>query len=148
MNLQTIESADFNIGKLFGDFYTVPTFQREYVWGGDQVQQLLDDVLAEYAGDGGEQSEYFIGSIVVCTGSDGVYELIDGQQRMTTAYTLLCAIRDRLKEINQSASVDALRGMIASTSSDAYGIDVYRYRLTLQYEDSQNILKIIADGQD
>src|SRR4051794_9644362 len=41
-----------------------------------------------------------------------------------------------------------LRGMIASTSSDAYGIDVYRYRLTLQYEDSQSILKIIADGQD
>lgn len=100
MGQQTIESLDLAVGKLFDDFYTVPSFQREYVWGEPQVEQLLQDIHTEFSSnDDGRDSEYFIGSIVVCDAGDGTFDLIDGQQRTTTLYLLLCAIRDTIEQI-------------------------------------------------
>ena len=64
--------------------------------------------------------EYFIGSIVVCPASEGVLELIDGQQRMTTLFLALCAIRDGLEELGEKPP-GALQPQIAATSTDAYG---------------------------
>ena len=48
-----------------------------------------------------------------------VYELIDSQQRMTTCYQVLCAIRDRLLDLDPQKPMDALRGQISSTTTDA-----------------------------
>jgi uncharacterized protein with ParB-like and HNH nuclease domain len=97
MTMQTIESKDVSLGELFGSFFVVPNFQREYVWGTDEVRTLLGDINAEFgAADRNEDSEYFIGTIVTCVGPDGVLQLIDGQQRMTTAYLVLCAVRDAI----------------------------------------------------
>jgi len=36
-----IESQDLSVGELFKDFYSVPDFQREYVWQREQVEKLL-----------------------------------------------------------------------------------------------------------
>ena len=38
-----IESKDLSVEDLFKDFYTVPDFQREYVWEREQVERLLQD---------------------------------------------------------------------------------------------------------
>ncbi len=144
--MQTIKSDDFTLGQVFNDFYVVPDFQREYVWKEKQVNQLLEDITEEFGNVGQTiNPEYFIGSIVVCEAAQGVYALIDGQQRMTTAYLLLCAIRDHLKDVGSSASLDALRNLIASTDIDPQGKDVYRYRVSLQYDDSCGILEGIAE---
>jgi hypothetical protein len=146
MTEQTIQSQDIKIADVFQAFYAVPDYQREYVWETEQVEQLLTDINAELAdNDPTAAPEYFIGSIVVCPGGDGVLELIDGQQRMTTLFLTLCAIRDRLKELGESPS-DALGHQIAATSVDATGRDHFRYRLDLQYEDSGDILVHIAKG--
>jgi uncharacterized protein with ParB-like and HNH nuclease domain len=83
---------------------------------------------------------------VVCPGKDGVFDLIDRQQRMTTLFLTLCAIRDRFEALGDKAA-GALSPQIATTSSDAHGRDVFRYRLDLQYEDSGNVLLKIADKQ-
>jgi hypothetical protein len=143
-NTQTIESLDLTLAKVFGDFYVVPSFQREYVWEDTQVEQLLQDVFDAFSDDG-DTSEYFIGSIVVCPGPDEVLELIDGQQRMTTAYLFLCAVRDHIRETNGDA-IDALRSQISANDIDDQGHDVFRYRVQLQYEDSRDILQQIAKG--
>ena len=125
----------------------MPDYQREYVWETEQVEQLLTDINGELAGnDPAAAPEYFIGSIVVCPGADGVLELIDGQQRMTTLFLILCAIRDRLKELSKT-SLDALSHQIAATSVDVTGREHFRYRLDLQYEDSGDILVRVAEGQ-
>jgi hypothetical protein len=51
-----------SLGKLFDDFYVVPDYQREYIWEEQEVEQLLDDVHAEFqAPQRIEESEYFIG---------------------------------------------------------------------------------------
>ena len=145
MTEQTIQSQDIRMAEVFQAFYVVPDYQREYVWETEQVEQLLNDINAEFGSDPGEAPEYFIGSIVVCPGSDGVLELIDGQQRMTTLFLTLCTIRDRIKELGEQPP-GALDPQISATSIDATGCDLFRYRLHLQYEDSGDIVERIANG--
>jgi Protein of unknown function DUF262 len=109
---------------------------------------LLTDIYGELNGsDPAKAPEYFIGSIVVCPGKDGVFDLIDGQQRMTTLFLTLCAIRDRFNVLGDKAP-GALSSQIATTSSDTHGRDVFRYRLYLQYEDSGDVLLGIADKKE
>ena len=144
MTEQTIRSRDIKVADVFQAFYTVPDYQREYVWDTDPVEQLLNDINSELAGNNPHDApEYFIGSIVVCPGRDGVFELIDGQQRMTTLFLFLCAIRDRARDLGEEPP-GALGPQIAATSTDATGTDHFRYRLVLQYEDSGGILVEIA----
>lgn len=145
MSTQSIQSQDIKISEVFQCFYSVPDYQREYVWQSEQVEQLLTDIYGELNGSDPEKApEYFIGSIVVCPGKDGVFDLIDGQQRMTTLFLTLCAIRDRFEALGDKAP-GALSPQIATTSSDARGRDVFRYRLDLQYEDSGDVLIKIAE---
>jgi uncharacterized protein with ParB-like and HNH nuclease domain len=99
---QTVQSQDLSIAQVLQTFYVVPSYQREYVWVQEQVEQLLSDILDEMGtASASDAPEYFIGSIVVCPGAEGTLELIDGQQRMTTIYVALCAIRDHFKETSQ-----------------------------------------------
>ena len=77
-----IESQDLSIESLYKDFYTVPDFQREYVWQREQVEKLLQDVHDEFYDEEGQLikgPDYFLGSIVVCKGDDDSFQLIDGQ---------------------------------------------------------------------
>lgn len=144
MSEQTIQSHDITVATAFQAFYVVPDYQREYVWGSDEVEQLLSDINSELSGADPETApEYFIGSIVVCPGAPGTLDLIDGQQRMTTLFVLLCAIRDSLRD-QQQQPPGALAHQISSVSTDASGNDCFRYRLDLQYEDSGRVLEVIA----
>lgn len=148
MTSQNIQSRDIELSELFQGFYSVPDYQREYVWGSEQVEQLLTDIHTEFSGANSEKTpEYFIGSIVVCKGPDKIFELIDGQQRMTTLFLTFCAIRDRFKSL-ELKSPEALSSRISAVSEDSDGLDVFRYRLDLQYQDSGNVLEVIAKGED
>ncbi len=148
MTVQTIESKDLSVGDLFSSFYLVPDYQREYVWEDKQVEQLLQDIYTEFSALGpGVVSEYFIGSIVVCTREDGVLELIDGQQRVTTLFIILCALRDYLNNIAPGESIESLKSQIASYDVDDQGRDVFRFRVDLQYEDSCGVLQAIGKGE-
>jgi hypothetical protein len=145
MSIQSIQSQDINISDVFQSFYAVPDYQREYVWQSEQVEQLLSDIYAELNGAQPDKApEYFIGSIVVCPGKDGGFDLIDGQQRMTTLFITLCAIRDRFAALGLKPP-GAIDPQIAATSSNSLGQDVFRYRLDLQYEDSGDVLIKIAE---
>lgn len=143
-----IESQDFTIDKLFTDFYVVPSYQREYVWQEEHITQFFQDIWDEFSSNNsGSPSEYFIGSVIVCEQRDGLYEVIDGQQRMTTAYLLLCAIRDYVQKINPAEKIESLAQQIASTNIDESGNDVFQYRIVLQYKDSCGLLEKIAQRQ-
>ncbi|MGB3560400.1 MAG: DUF262 domain-containing protein, partial [Geitlerinemataceae cyanobacterium] len=77
--MATLESQDLSIGKLFTEFYIVPSYQREYVWQEEQVTEFFDDIYNEFRIQQPDApSEYFIGSIIVCDRPDGLYEVIDG----------------------------------------------------------------------
>jgi hypothetical protein len=151
---QSIISDDMNLKRLFQDYYRVPDYQREYVWGesnpkgegGEEVDQFLTDIYTEFDNATRDFApEYFIGTIVVCKDNNEVFELIDGQQRSTTAYLTLCALRDALLELDE-AIPEELKNQIASSTVDWRGESVARYRLELQYEDSGGILVQYAEG--
>ncbi len=124
-----IDPQDKSLKTLFQDFYRVPDYQREYVWGetdpkgtgGEEVEQFLSDIHNEFQNVTKDDApEYFIGTIVVCCGKDDVFDLIDGQQRATTAYITLCAIRDAFRDLS-CAPPDELEGQIAFSSIDWKG---------------------------
>lgn len=68
------------VGSIEGDFY-IPSYQRGYRWGPDEVTRLLDDVYANGT------KNYCLQPVVVRRNGDR-YELIDGQQRLTTLYLI------------------------------------------------------------
>ncbi|MCF2166347.1 DUF262 domain-containing HNH endonuclease family protein [Halobacterium salinarum] len=77
----------------------VPDYQREYSWGKSQWSELWDDVRALTR----ERDNHFLGSIVVIEkqGSEmKSWELVDGQQRLTTISIFLCAIRDQFQGVD------------------------------------------------
>src|ERR1700730_256269 len=92
-----IENYKYSIGDAFRDcFYIVPDYQREYVWTDKEVQQLLDDINEQI--DAGNSREYFVGTVLVSPlGEKNHYEVIDGQQRLTTFFLLLCALKQLFK---------------------------------------------------
>ena len=64
--------------------YVIPRYQRAYAWEDKEIVQLIDDIN-DSTGD------YYIGSLVVAKvkGKEETYEVVDGQQRLTTLYLLL-----------------------------------------------------------
>lgn len=142
------ESDDLTIEKLLGDFYTVPDYQREYVWGTDEVEKLLSDTLQEFESSSRDfYPEYFIGTIVTrATETEGSYELIDGQQRLTTLIVVLVAIRDVLLEHN--GEVEGIANQLRSKRYDMAGNATFHHRVTLQYADSQNVLERLVATRD
>lgn len=142
-----IESKDLSIEDLYKDFYTVPDFQREYIWKEEHIEKLLQDVQDEFYDEDGRVipgPEYFLGSIVVCRSPDGTLSLIDGQQRMTTIFLILCVIRDLIREMGEKPN-NALEGQISASSNNDVGEEVFRHRLVLQYEDSRGILRKVVE---
>lgn len=146
--MATIESQDLSIAKLFNDFYIVPSYQREYVWTTENIDEFFDDILNEFEVwiEQNIKPQYFIGSIIVCETAEGLYELIDGQQRITTTYLLLCSLRDFLKE--SATDISKLNDQISATDIDEEGNNIFRYRVTLQYEDSCGIVEQIASQKE
>ncbi len=100
-----IESDRIILGKLFDDFwFLIPEYQRPYVWTPDNVSDLLEDLWFAY--EDNPEDEYFIGSLVlkkVAESTFNEYEVLDGQQRLTTLTLLLSVLKnitedDLLKE--------------------------------------------------
>lgn len=79
------------------DRYIVPLYQRGFAWEEKHIVQLIDDVMDIPSGD-----QYYIGSLIVYRRRDA-YEVIDGQQRLTTIFLLL-----RYLEILKNEEVAAL----------------------------------------
>ena len=88
--------------------YLIPMYQRNYAWGEGEITQLIQDVLDKIPGppSNGNATPYYIGTLVVfhksTTGDHPLYEVIDGQQRLTTLYLLASYLR--YKEGSAAAS--------------------------------------------
>ena len=110
-----------NIAEIWQDDYVVPLYQRNYAWQESQIQQLLQDI---YDNSKTLDSNYFIGSLVVLQRPDGVYEVIDGQQRLTTLHiickTLNILDAPHLSYDSRPEVEDFFKGLFASASNKEY----------------------------
>ena len=74
---QVLELNNFN--------FRIPLYQRPYAWGEDEIIQLLEDLKLFQEK---ENNSYFLGNIVVSK-KDNIFDIIDGQQRLTTLYLIV-----------------------------------------------------------
>jgi hypothetical protein len=86
-----IDSRDRTVQEILGaSYFRIPRFQRPYSWSVDNLEEFWSDTIVDSSG------EYFIGSVIVfpAKGKAGLFDVVDGQQRITTLTVMLAALRD------------------------------------------------------
>lgn len=82
------------------NIYQVPIYQRNYAWEDTEINALVKDVFDSYEKSKKEtekDSVYYIGTLVTYKRNDNNFEVIDGQQRLTTIYLILKALEENPK---------------------------------------------------
>ncbi len=79
--------------------YEIPKFQRDYNWEAEQWDDLWQDIKALLAF---EDNEHYMGYLVLQTSNNKEFQIIDGQQRLTTMSLLILATLKCLKELIDS----------------------------------------------
>lgn len=126
--------------------YIIPFFQRSYVWKVDNWSELWENIIEEYEEmviNNNLKSEHFIGTIIIkqmLSSQVGAteYELIDGQQRMTTISLLLKAFHDATPEDSAKAWINKFL-----TFEDSYGNE--KIRIQHSKVDSEYFQSIVQD---
>ena len=157
--------------KLFGApaRYTVPLFQRPYVWEKDEqwdplwddISHLADRVLATEIDK--PVAGHFLGTVVLeqamnQTGSISCREIIDGQQRLTTLQILLKAAEHTLTNVEQKATASedeaaikaarvAARQVAVLTANTAYADDEEQYKVW-PTNDDRTAFRQVMDASD
>ncbi len=70
--------------------YQIPVYQRNYAWEEDEITALVKDVHDSFCKN--NSKPYYIGTLVTYKRGDNNFEVIDGQQRLTTIYIILKAL--------------------------------------------------------
>ncbi|BDP35031.1 DUF262 domain-containing protein [Vibrio parahaemolyticus] len=70
--------------------YIIPAYQRPYSWSPDNAEQLIDDIYQSYLSD---ENEYFIGSMICINKGNNTFEVVDGQQRLTTLSLIVSELK-------------------------------------------------------
>lgn len=83
------KSLNKTIKQVWEQRYVVPLYQRNFAWAEDEIEQLLQDIYDHSPLAGGDiDSNYYLGSLVLLQRRDGSWEVIDGQQRLTTLHII------------------------------------------------------------
>ncbi len=142
--------------------YTVPLFQRPYVWGKDeQWAPLWDDIRAvaqrTLNANGKPIASHFLGTVVLeqarnSTGSLPRREIIDGQQRLTTLQLVLKAVEHALDATKAMSVGDekvgrtidmASRQIAPLTENPAYADEEERYKVWPTNEDREPFRRVM-----
>lgn len=92
------QSLNKTIAQIWEDKYVVPLYQRNFAWTEEQIGQLLQDIYDNaLKSKNAPCGNYYLGSLVVLERKDGVWEVIDGQQRLTCLH-FICKYLDILKK--------------------------------------------------
>lgn len=89
--------------------YSVPRYQRNYIWDKVNWNQLVEDIKFTLEQENNKKWSHFLGAIVLNKKNEensnlGIeeFEIIDGQQRLTTIFILFLVIFSKLKKINKN----------------------------------------------
>jgi hypothetical protein len=145
-----MKASEKTLGQLLnsGDQFVIPIFQRYYTWTISNWEQLWDDITVLLESEQATR-RHFLGSLVSVPehhqpGQIAGYQVIDGQQRLTTLSIMLCALRDVVRE----AGDDQLPIEIQET----YLIHRFkkqreRYKLFPRLRDRSDYLNLVDENQ-
>lgn len=119
--------------------YVIPKYQREYKWTAEKVQTLISDI---------NNRDKFLGNIILNKVSD-YYEIVDGQQRITTILLILIALFNQNKIPNSQELSEEQRDILRYLYKDHYPvllnesignyIDLVDNTITIQISDENDI---------
>ena len=90
------------------DHYLIPPYQRNYAWREPEIGQLIQDIIDQSKSSA--EKNYYIGTLVTYRRSDCKYEVIDGQQRLTTLSLLMIVLHhDRDKKYQDALTKCSLK---------------------------------------
>lgn len=141
-----ITSNKLAVKEILAMWYRIPEYQRPYVWGVDQVTELLDDVFKSHQTN--PDSEYFLGSMVLQKKDKTVdstqyteYDLLDGQQRLTTLFLIFAVVRD-LTEPSNEARLKSCKEAIYQMANPDYNVPE---RLRIVFDIRDNVKSFVSN---
>lgn len=122
---------------------SLPLFQRDYTWEQENLTKFWDDIQKTIVLQG---KEHFIGQIVLGEEKEllaktnnpilkNFYNIIDGQQRVTTSTIFLCALRDEALNNKNDATATEIHRYV--TLSPGYMVPDGDFILALSYSDKK-----------
>lgn len=91
-----------NMKELFKeDEYVIPIYQRNYAWENEEIEQLIKDI------NDNKNENYYLGTLIVKKTGNKQYEVIDGQQRLTTLFLLILYLNSRVPEDGEMPICDS-----------------------------------------
>ncbi len=138
--MKDLDGKKVTIGNLLSQefFFRVPAYQRPFSWEGDNFEDLVDDIITAV-----KEQEYFLGTIVLQEiGEKGNYEIVDGQQRLTSLLILLSCLRDKVDD------KEFKRGIQEKIMQRKNVIDGIPEKVRLEVKDREifNEIVILKDG--
>lgn len=133
MMQKTFEATEQEVKRIFGDDYVfeMPSHQRPYAWTTEETDELLRDLWA--ALDNHDEA-YFLGSIVLIRNpNSGSYQVIDGQQRLTTLTMLFCVLRELSDDPESKDSLD----IYVREKGNRFAGSRDRFRLSIRQRDNE-----------
>lgn len=131
-----------------GNQYLIPFFQRFYSWKPQQWERLRSDLSALL--ESNDDSQHFMGPLV-CTPTKHVptqvpaYQLIDGQQRLTTLTVALAALRDVAKDRGEKELANKIsRNFLLNEDEE----DLQRYKVLPRLGDREALIAIINGASE
>lgn len=90
--------------KLIGNglTYRIPRFQRDYSWTNDEWEDLWLDILGTLRADG--EAAHYMGYLVLQSADDKSFDVIDGQQRLTTVSLIVLAVLKNLQRLIEAGN--------------------------------------------
>lgn len=102
MSAMNFNTSNETFRKLLGNGlrYRVPPFQRDYSWTEDEWDDLWQDIVEMFSEDG--ESMHYMGYLVLQSSDGKQFDIIDGQQRITTISVLILAGLAYLKDLAET----------------------------------------------
>ncbi|WP_324683132.1 DUF262 domain-containing protein [Bibersteinia trehalosi] len=104
MSITNFNTENNSFSKLISDrsVFKIPKYQRDYSWGNDEWSELWEDIKISIQ----EDSSHYMGYLVLQSVERNIFNVIDGQQRITTLSLVILAAMKNLKNIIDS-NIDA-----------------------------------------
>lgn len=144
--MKAITANPETIREIFSKRYIIPDFQRPYSWDNEPCEKLWDDIIDFYDRKESREDKYFLGNIVInptSAAAPDAWEVVDGQQRLTTLLLLIKALHSRAGTVKALEECLRIKDPLTSELTDEL-----RVNSCVISEDRDNLHNIILSGID
>ncbi len=144
--METFKAEEKSIRNLFQEkiSYKIPSYQRPYSWERDEIEKFCEDIILSFKNN----DEYLLSSIILVEHKkDKLYEVIDGQQRLTTISIFLSVLKsflqnkDNLEDINNRILNGTEIRLQRVQTDKSYHQDFQNVLQNFNYEEFKELVK-------